>query len=103
MRENLPDITHERAIPVNSPHQLPQAADSFPLGGSQRRKFFKNSPAFCNIARGGFVLVYRRSKREEVWELTNKEFTGLMQQYQKLIYTVCLQFVHEPHTAEDLT
>ncbi|MCO7108855.1 sigma-70 family RNA polymerase sigma factor [Gemmiger formicilis] len=28
---------------------------------------------------------------------------GLMQQYQKLIYTVCLQFVHEPHTAEDLT
>ena len=42
-------------------------------------------------------------KRKEVWELTNKEFTGLMQQYQKLIYTVCLQFVHEPHTAEDLT
>ena len=26
-----------------------------------------------------------------------------MQQYQKLIYTVCLQFVHEPHTAEALT
>lgn len=26
-----------------------------------------------------------------------------MQQYQKLIYTVCLQFVHDPHTAEDLT
>ena len=26
-----------------------------------------------------------------------------MQQYQKLIYTVCLQFVHESHTAEDLT
>ena len=38
-----------------------------------------------------------------MWELTNEEFTGLMQQYQKLIYTVCLQFVHEPHTAEDLT
>ena len=35
--------------------------------------------------------------------MTNEEFTGLMQQYQKLIYTVCLQFVHEPHTAEDLT
>ena len=123
MRENLPDITRERAIPVNSPLiSLPQAADSFslraksrlrrlrfdtrlraqPLGGSQRRKFFK-IPRVCNIARGGFVLVYRRSKREEVWELTNKEFTGLMQQYQKLIYTVCLQFVHEPHTAEDLT
>ena len=38
-----------------------------------------------------------------MWALTNEEFTGLMQQYQKLIYTVCLQFVHEPHTAEDLT
>lgn len=35
--------------------------------------------------------------------LTNEEFTGLMQQYQRLIYTVCLQFVHDPHTAEDLT
>ena len=60
-------------------------------------------PLRCNIARGGFVLVYRKRKREEVWALTNEEFTGLMQQYQKLIYTVCLQFVHEPHTAEDLT
>ena len=38
-----------------------------------------------------------------MWGLTNEEFTGLMQQYQKLIYTVCLQFVHDPHTAEDLT
>ena len=26
-----------------------------------------------------------------------------MQQYQRLVYTVCLQFVHDPHTAEDLT
>lgn len=26
-----------------------------------------------------------------------------MRQYQRLIYTVCLQFVHDPHTAEDLT
>jgi hypothetical protein len=48
MRENLPDITHERVIPVNSPLiSLPQAADSFPLGGSQRRKFLKISPAFA--------------------------------------------------------
>ena len=38
-----------------------------------------------------------------MWELTNGEFTELMQQYQRLIYTVCLQFVHDPHTAEDLT
>ena len=38
-----------------------------------------------------------------MWALTNEEFTGLMQQYQRLIYTVCLQFVHDPHTAEDLT
>ncbi len=35
--------------------------------------------------------------------LTNEEFTGLMQQYQRLVYTVCLQFVHDSHTAEDLT
>lgn len=26
-----------------------------------------------------------------------------MRQYQKLVYTVCIQFVHDPHTAEDLT
>ncbi|MEE0800118.1 MAG: sigma-70 family RNA polymerase sigma factor [Gemmiger sp.] len=26
-----------------------------------------------------------------------------MRQYQKLVYTVCLQFVHDHHTAEDLT
>lgn len=38
-----------------------------------------------------------------MWGLTNAEFTELMQQYQKLVYTVCLQFVHDPHTAEDLT
>ena len=38
-----------------------------------------------------------------MWKLTNGEFTELMQQYQRLIYTVCLQFVHEPHTAEDIT
>jgi len=38
-----------------------------------------------------------------VWGLTNEEFAGLMQQYQKLIYTVCIQFVHDPHLAEDLT
>ena len=38
-----------------------------------------------------------------MWGLTHEEFTGFMQQYQRLIYTVCLQFVHDPHTAEDLT
>lgn len=35
--------------------------------------------------------------------LTNQEFTELMRQYQKLVYTVCLQFVRDPHTAEDFT
>ena len=40
---------------------------------------------------------------KEVWRLSNEEFTGLMRQYQNLVYTVCLQFVHDPHTAEDLT
>ena len=37
MRENLPDITHERAMPVNSPLiSLPQAADSFSLRAKSR-------------------------------------------------------------------
>lgn len=35
--------------------------------------------------------------------MTNQEFSDLMRQYQKLVYTVCLQFVRDPHTAEDLT
>lgn len=35
--------------------------------------------------------------------MTNQEFSDLMQQYQKLVYTVCLQFVRDPHAAEDLT
>lgn len=35
--------------------------------------------------------------------LNNADFSTLMQQYQKLVYTVCLQFVHDPPTAEDLT
>lgn len=38
-----------------------------------------------------------------MWGLTNEEFAALMQQYQRLVYTVCVQFVHDPHTAEDLT
>ena len=123
MRENLPDITHERAIPVNSPLiSLPQAADSFslraksrlrrlrfdtrlraqPLGGSQRRKFLKIPPRLQYRSRG-IRFSKQKEKTKGVWELTNGEFTELMQQYQRLIYTVCLQFVHEPHTAEDLT
>ena len=48
MRENLPDITHERAIPVNSTLiSLPQEADSFPPRGKPKKKIFKNSPAFA--------------------------------------------------------
>ena len=35
--------------------------------------------------------------------MNNQDFSELMRQYQKLIYTVCLQFVRDPHTAEDLT
>lgn len=38
-----------------------------------------------------------------MWGLRNEEFSELMQQYQRLIYTVCYQFVKQPHTAEDLT
>ena len=90
-------------MPVNSPLiSLPQAADSFPLGGSQRRKFFKIPPRLQYRSRGIRFSIQKVKARGGVG-LTNKEFTGLMQQYQKLIYTVCLQFVHEPHTAEDLT
>ncbi len=55
-----------------------------------------------NPARG-IRFSKQKDKTKEVWELTNGEFTELMQQYQRLIYTVCLQFVHNPHTAEDLT
>ena len=38
-----------------------------------------------------------------VCRLSNEEFANLMRQYRRLIYTVCYQFVHDPHTAEDLT
>ena len=50
--------------------------------------------------------MYRRDPNEragEVCGLTNEEFSALMLQYQRLVYTVCLQFVHDPHIAEDLT
>ena len=45
----------------------------------------------------------RKTQQKGVWTLTSEQFTGLMQQYQRLVYTVCLQFVHDPHIAEDLT
>lgn len=35
--------------------------------------------------------------------LDNNTFAELMRQYQKLVYTVCYQFVHNPDTAQDLT
>ena len=41
--------------------------------------------------------------RKGVCRLNNEEFASLMRQYQRLVYTVCYQFVHDPHTAEDLT
>ena len=55
-----------------------------------------------NPARG-IRFSKQKDKTKGVWELTNGEFTELMQQYQRLIYTVCLQFVHDPHTAEEIT
>ncbi len=60
-------------------------------------------PPRLQYRRGGFVLVNRKTKQRRCGQLTNGEFTELMQQYQRLVYTVCLQFVHDPHTAEDLT
>lgn len=35
-------------------------------------------------------------------EVTSTEFTGLVRQYQNLVYTVCYQLVKNPQTAEDL-
>lgn len=34
--------------------------------------------------------------------VTNAEFSGLVRQYQNLVYTVCFQLVKNPQTAEDL-
>ena len=30
-------------------------------------------------------------------------FNAMMEQYEKLVYTVCLRFVHDEHLAQDLT
>lgn len=75
--------------------------------------FFKNICSRCKIPGAFFVLVYRSASNKEsapadecerrCGALNQTDFTQLMQQYQKLVYTVCLQFVHNPHTAEDLT
>ena len=35
-------------------------------------------------------------------KVTNAEFSGLVRQYQNLVYTVCYQLVRDPQTAEDL-
>ena len=34
--------------------------------------------------------------------MDQREFTGLVEQYEKLVYTVCYQFVHDTQLAEDL-
>ena len=65
--------------------------------------FIKIFPPRLQYRRRGIRFSIQKDKAKEVWALTNEEFTGLMQQYQRLVYTVCLQFVHDPHTAEDLT
>ena len=35
--------------------------------------------------------------------MTNAQFAGLVEQYQRLVYTVCYQLVQDPQLAEDLT
>ncbi len=35
-------------------------------------------------------------------QVTNAEFTAVVQQYQKLVYTVCYQMVQDAETAQDL-
>ena len=74
-----------------------------PLGGKLKKKTFLKIPLRVQYRRRGIRFSIQKDKAKEVWALTNEEFTGLMQQYQRLVYTVCLQFVHDPHTAEDLT
>ena len=76
--------------------------DSFFAKKEYLQYWQKISPALQKTARGNRYNK-QKDKAREVWGLSNEEFTGLMQQYQRLIYTVCLQFVHDPHTAEDLT
>ena len=73
-----------------------------PKGEAKEENFLKIPPRL-QYRRRGIRFSIQKDKAKEVWALTNEEFTGLMQQYQRLVYTVCLQFVHDPHTAEDLT
>ena len=35
--------------------------------------------------------------------MTNAQFAGLVEQYQRLVYTVCYQLVQDHQLAEDLT
>ena len=95
-----PQVTDEGESAGSFPLIRRASAPPSPIGeGFSLKKY----PPRCKKRRGGFVFIYRRQQTKEVWGLTNEEFTGLMQQYQRLVYTVCLQFVHNPHTAEDLT
>lgn len=55
-----------------------------------------------SISRGNTACVPPHVERG-VCILDNGKFAELMQQYQRLVYTVCYQFVHDPHIAEDLT
>ncbi|MEG1744536.1 MAG: sigma factor, partial [Ruthenibacterium sp.] len=34
--------------------------------------------------------------------MTSQQFNALVQQYEKLVYTICYQFVHDAQLAEDL-
>ena len=39
----------------------------------------------------------------EVVTLNKTEFTQFVEQYERLVYTICFQFTREAHTAQDLT
>ena len=41
--------------------------------------------------------------RKEVVSLNKTEFTAFVEQYERLVYTVCFQFLREPSAAQDLT
>ena len=44
-----------------------------------------------------------RRRRYGVNQITNKSFSRLVEQYERLVYTVCFQLVRDAAAAEDLT
>lgn len=58
----------------------------------------KPAAAFKNLC----FLTEVSGKGGSAAKVTSTEFSGLVRQYQNLVYTVCYQLVKNPQTAEDL-